>query len=161
MLLTPTIVFSEITRKVVEKYPDVSNERKTLPGTPKTVLYLDSKGKELAKELYDERGIVTQTTGAIPDGIVNEYYECICFATFCEWYGLPASGNARTRVLDMGTREIRVLVVDDSAYNRRTIIRMLEEIPHVKVIDYANDGDMALRKAIDLKPDLITLDLEC
>lgn len=37
---------------------------------------------------------------------------------------------------------------------------MLEEIPHVKVIDYANDGEMALRKAIDLKPDLITLDLE-
>ena len=55
---------------------------------------------------------------------------------------------------------IRVLVVDDSAYNRRTIIQMLEEIPHVKVIDYANDGEMALRKAIDLKPDLITLDLE-
>jgi two-component system chemotaxis response regulator CheB len=60
----------------------------------------------------------------------------------------------------MTNREIRVLVVDDSAYNRRTIIRMLEEIPHVKVVDYANDGDMALRKAIDLKPDLITLDLE-
>ena len=55
---------------------------------------------------------------------------------------------------------IKVLVVDDSAYNRRTIIQMLEEIPGVKVIDYANDGEMALRKAIDLKPDLITLDLE-
>jgi two-component system chemotaxis response regulator CheB len=55
---------------------------------------------------------------------------------------------------------IRVLVVDDSAYNRRTIIRMLEEIPDVKVIDYACDGEEALRKAIDLKPDLITLDLE-
>ncbi len=37
---------------------------------------------------------------------------------------------------------------------------MLEEIPGVKVVDYANDGEMALRKAIDLKPDLITLDLE-
>jgi len=55
---------------------------------------------------------------------------------------------------------IRVLVVDDSAYNRRTIIRMLEEIPDVKVIDYACDGEEALRKAIDQKPDLITLDLE-
>ena len=55
---------------------------------------------------------------------------------------------------------IKVLVVDDSAYNRRTIIRMLEEIPGVKVVDYACDGEEALRKAIDLKPDLITLDLE-
>lgn len=37
---------------------------------------------------------------------------------------------------------------------------MLEEIPGVKVVDYANDGEVALRKAIDLQPDLITLDLE-
>ncbi len=63
-------------------------------------------------------------------------------------------------LFDMKQRIIKVLVVDDSAYNRRTIIRMLEEIPNVKVIDYAIDGEMALRKAIDLKPDLITLDLE-
>ncbi len=55
---------------------------------------------------------------------------------------------------------IKVLVVDDSAYNRRTIIRMLEEIPGVRVVDYACDGEEALRKAIDLQPDLITLDLE-
>jgi len=60
----------------------------------------------------------------------------------------------------MSKNTIKVLVVDDSAYNRRTIIRMLEEIPGVKVVDYACDGEEALRKAIDLKPDLITLDLE-
>lgn len=60
----------------------------------------------------------------------------------------------------MSDRVIKVLVVDDSAYNRRTIIRMLEEIPGVKVVDYANDGEVALRKALDLRPDLITLDLE-
>ena len=60
----------------------------------------------------------------------------------------------------MSSGEIKVLVVDDSAYNRRTIIRMLEEIPGVRVVDYACDGEEALRKAIDLKPDLITLDLE-
>lgn len=60
----------------------------------------------------------------------------------------------------MSAKIIKVLVVDDSAYNRRTIIRMLEELPNVKVVDYACDGEEALRKAIDLKPDLITLDLE-
>jgi two-component system chemotaxis response regulator CheB len=55
---------------------------------------------------------------------------------------------------------VRVLVVDDSAYNRRTIIKMLASLPGVEVIGYACDGEEALRKVIDLKPDLVTLDLE-
>jgi two-component system, chemotaxis family, protein-glutamate methylesterase/glutaminase len=55
---------------------------------------------------------------------------------------------------------VKVLVVDDSAYNRRTITRMLEEIEGIEVIAYACDGEEGLRKVIDLKPDLITLDLE-
>ena len=56
--------------------------------------------------------------------------------------------------------KVRVLVVDDSAYNRRTITKMLEEIDGVEVIAYACDGEEGLRKALDLHPDLITLDLE-
>ncbi|MBE0599184.1 MAG: chemotaxis response regulator protein-glutamate methylesterase [Desulfuromonadales bacterium] len=55
---------------------------------------------------------------------------------------------------------IRVLVIDDSAYNRRTIIKMLETIPEVQVVGYAANGEEGLRKVIDLQPDLITLDLE-
>jgi len=55
---------------------------------------------------------------------------------------------------------LRVLVVDDSAFNRRTITRIIEDIPGVRVADYATDGEEALRKVFDLKPDLITLDLE-
>jgi two-component system, chemotaxis family, protein-glutamate methylesterase/glutaminase len=55
---------------------------------------------------------------------------------------------------------IRILVIDDSAFNRRTITRILEEIPGVKVIGYAVNGEDGLRKAADLAPDLITLDLE-
>jgi two-component system chemotaxis response regulator CheB len=55
---------------------------------------------------------------------------------------------------------IRVVVIDDSAYNRRTIIKMLEEVPNVKVVAYAADGEEGIRKIIDLKPDLVTLDLE-
>jgi two-component system, chemotaxis family, protein-glutamate methylesterase/glutaminase len=55
---------------------------------------------------------------------------------------------------------VKVLVVDDSAYNRRTIIRMLEEMDGIEVVAYACDGEEGLRKVIDFKPDLITLDLE-
>jgi antitoxin component YwqK of YwqJK toxin-antitoxin module len=75
LMLIPAFVSAEITRTVVEKYAEVTNGEKTLPGTPKTVIYSDSTGKEVAKELYDERGVVIQTIGAIPDGIVNERYE--------------------------------------------------------------------------------------
>ena len=55
---------------------------------------------------------------------------------------------------------IRVLVIDDSAFSRRTIIRMLEQSPLVDVVGWARDGKEALRKAVQLRPDLVTLDLE-
>ncbi|PLX93358.1 MAG: chemotaxis response regulator protein-glutamate methylesterase [Desulfuromonas sp.] len=58
------------------------------------------------------------------------------------------------------SERVRVLVVDDSAYNRRTIIKMLESVPGVEVVGYACDGEEGLRKVVDLKPDLVTLDLE-
>jgi two-component system, chemotaxis family, protein-glutamate methylesterase/glutaminase len=57
-------------------------------------------------------------------------------------------------------RKIRVVVIDDSAYNRRTITKMLESLENVQVIGYAADGEEGIRKIIDLKPDLVTLDLE-
>ena len=55
---------------------------------------------------------------------------------------------------------IRVLVIDDSAYSRRTISRMLEQSPLVEVVGWARDGEEALRKTVQLRPDLVTLDLE-
>lgn len=55
---------------------------------------------------------------------------------------------------------IRVLVVDDSAFNRRTISRILEGIPGVEVAGYAVDGEEGVRRFLELKPDLVTLDLE-
>ena len=57
-------------------------------------------------------------------------------------------------------KKIRVVVIDDSAYNRRTITKMLEGMPNVEVVGYATDGEEGVRKIIDLKPDLATLDLE-
>jgi two-component system chemotaxis response regulator CheB len=55
---------------------------------------------------------------------------------------------------------IRVLVIDDSAFSRQAITRMLEASPLVEVVGTARDGEDALRKTLDLGPDLITLDLE-
>lgn len=60
----------------------------------------------------------------------------------------------------MTVRDVRVVVVDDSAFNRRTIGDLLAQIPGVEVVGKAGDGDEALRLVAELKPDLITLDLE-
>jgi two-component system, chemotaxis family, protein-glutamate methylesterase/glutaminase len=57
-------------------------------------------------------------------------------------------------------RPLRVLIVDDSAVNRRTLADLLGQIPGVSVVGAAQDGDEALRSSATLNPDLITLDLE-
>ncbi len=58
------------------------------------------------------------------------------------------------------TGPLRVLVVDDSAYNRRNIADILGGADEVEVVGKAADGEEALRLALQLKPDVITLDLE-
>ena len=55
---------------------------------------------------------------------------------------------------------IRLLVVDDSAYNRRNIADVFASTNEVEVVGKAADGEEALRLATLLKPDVITLDLE-
>lgn len=60
----------------------------------------------------------------------------------------------------MSTSPLRVLVIDDSAYNRRKIAEMLESSRDIEVIGKAGDGEEALRLATSLRPDVITLDLE-
>jgi two-component system chemotaxis response regulator CheB len=55
---------------------------------------------------------------------------------------------------------IRVLVVDDSALMRKLIPQMLEQDSSIQVVGTAMDGSFALAKIEELKPDVITLDLE-
>lgn len=61
---------------------------------------------------------------------------------------------------DRPLESLRVLVVDDSAFNRQTIAGMLERLPGIEVVGRATNGKEALRLVFDLRPDLITLDLE-
>jgi two-component system chemotaxis response regulator CheB len=55
---------------------------------------------------------------------------------------------------------IRALVIDDSAYNRVTITRMLESETHIKVVATAVNGEDGIKQAMKHRPDVITLDLE-
>jgi two-component system, chemotaxis family, protein-glutamate methylesterase/glutaminase len=57
-------------------------------------------------------------------------------------------------------KKIRIVVVDDSAFSRRSITRMLEGLDVVDVVGYATNGEEGIQKVIALKPDLVTLDLE-
>jgi two-component system chemotaxis response regulator CheB len=57
-------------------------------------------------------------------------------------------------------KKIKALVVDDSAYNRMTITKMLERDPGIEVAGVAGDGVDAITKTLRLQPDVITLDLE-
>jgi len=55
---------------------------------------------------------------------------------------------------------IKVMVVDDSAYNRVTISRMLESSRVIRVVATAVNGEDAIRQVRKHRPDVITLDLE-
>jgi two-component system chemotaxis response regulator CheB len=53
-----------------------------------------------------------------------------------------------------------VLVVDDSAFFRHRITNMLNSDDQIEVIDTAGDGRSGVEKALRLKPDVITMDVE-
>lgn len=54
----------------------------------------------------------------------------------------------------------KVLVVDDSSFFRRRVTDILNKDPDLEVIDVAVNGVDAVEKAIALKPDVITMDIE-
>jgi len=55
---------------------------------------------------------------------------------------------------------VRVLVVDDSAVMRKLIPQLLHGDPAIEVVGTAMDGLLGLKKIGELRPDVVTLDLE-
>lgn len=56
--------------------------------------------------------------------------------------------------------KIRVLVVDDSAVMRKVISTILDRDDSIEVVATAIDGDFAVNKVMQLKPDVVTLDVD-
>ena len=54
---------------------------------------------------------------------------------------------------------VRVLVVDDSAFVRKTVREMLSRNPYIEVVGAARDGAEALELVEQLRPDVVTCDL--
>jgi len=57
------------------------------------------------------------------------------------------------------TDRIRVLVVDDSAFVRKAVERMLRAADDIEVVGFAADGEEGLARARELRPDVVTLDV--
>ena len=58
------------------------------------------------------------------------------------------------------SRNLRILVVDDTIVYRKAISDIIEEIPGVELAGVAHNGKIALSKIATLKPDILTLDIE-
>lgn len=57
-------------------------------------------------------------------------------------------------------KDIRVLIVDDSAFMRKLISDFLNEHPNINVIGTARNGKEAILKIKEMQPDVVTLDVE-
>ena len=57
-------------------------------------------------------------------------------------------------------KKVRVLVTDDSALMRKLIPQMLAADESIEVVGTAMDGSFCLKKIEELKPNVVTLDLE-
>lgn len=55
---------------------------------------------------------------------------------------------------------LRVLIADDSVLFRRVLTGVLTALPDVEVVGTAANGKIAIKKIHELKPDLLTLDME-
>ena len=56
--------------------------------------------------------------------------------------------------------KIRVLIVDDSPFVRRILTQMLSSDPLIEIVGTASDPYEAKDKILQLKPDVLTLDIE-
>lgn len=54
---------------------------------------------------------------------------------------------------------VRVLIVDDSAFVRKVVRQMLSRSPFLEVVGACRDGEEALELVEQLRPDVVTLDL--
>jgi two-component system, chemotaxis family, protein-glutamate methylesterase/glutaminase len=60
----------------------------------------------------------------------------------------------------VNNRVITVVVVDDSAFMRRAIQKMLEKEPEIRVVGTAASGEEGIAMAERLRPDVVTMDVE-
>jgi two-component system chemotaxis response regulator CheB len=68
---------------------------------------------------------------------------------------VPAAGAVKDELMG----KVRVLVVDDSAFVRKALLRIFDAAPEIEVVGTARSGKEAIEKVMSLAPDVITLDV--
>ena len=61
---------------------------------------------------------------------------------------------------DGNYRPLRAVIVDDSPFVLKTITSLLEQESNVQLIGSATDGYGAVRRVLELRPDLVLMDLQ-
>jgi len=56
-------------------------------------------------------------------------------------------------------KPIRILLADDHTIVRQGLARLLKDQPDIEVVGEATDGRMAMDKALELKPDIVIMDI--
>ena len=56
-------------------------------------------------------------------------------------------------------KKIRVLLADDHTIVRQGMAHLLEEQPDISVVGEAKNGNLAVKMAIELTPDIVILDI--
>ena len=60
----------------------------------------------------------------------------------------------------MTIQQIQTLIVDDEKYSREELIFLLDSYPEITIVGQASTGQEAVAKIMELKPDLLFLDIE-
>jgi DNA-binding NarL/FixJ family response regulator len=55
--------------------------------------------------------------------------------------------------------QIRLLVADDQTLFRKALVDLLERSPRLKVVDQVGDGRLAVKRALELQPDVVIMDI--
>lgn len=56
--------------------------------------------------------------------------------------------------------KIKILIVDDSAYSRQTLRKLLSNSNSIEILGEARNGEEGLKKVFELSPDIVLLDLQ-
>jgi DNA-binding NarL/FixJ family response regulator len=77
---------------------------------------------------------------------------------------IPEFSSAQLAILRLGENglqlsSVRILVVDDFEMFRQFVVEVLGKRPELQIVGEASDGLEAVQKAVELRPDLILLDI--